>query len=101
MGVGCKRVKYQFSPPTSRALPLDKESSNHFLVLPKGVKEVLSTNQPTNQPTIFHILNRVLYIPAGAHNFGTPEPLNLHTHRVVIQPYRGALKAVRHSASEG
>ncbi|KRT66427.1 MAG: hypothetical protein XU11_C0009G0073, partial [Candidatus Dadabacteria bacterium CSP1-2] len=41
MRVGCKRVKYQFSPPTSRALPLDKESSNHFLVLPKGVKEVL------------------------------------------------------------
>jgi len=73
MRVGCRRVKYQFSLPTSRALPLDKESSNHFLVLPKGVKEVLSTNQPTNQPTNqIHIPNRVLYIPAGARNFGNP-----------------------------
>jgi len=76
MGIGCKRVKYQFSPPTSRALPLDRESSNHFLVLPKGVKEVLSTNQPTNQPTILHIPNRVLYIPAGARNFGNPGTVN-------------------------
>jgi len=78
MGVGCKRVKYQFSPPTSRALPLDKESSNHFLVLPKGVKEVLSTNQPTNQPTIFCIPNKVFYIPTLASNFSNFESVK-HT----------------------
>ena len=77
MGVGCKRVNYQFSPPTSRALPLDTEFYNYFIVLPKGVKEVLFTNQPTNQPTIFHIPNRVLYIPAGARNFGNPGTVKL------------------------
>src|SRR3989304_5486305 len=100
MGIGCKRVKYQFSPPTSRALPLDRESSNHFLVLPKGVKEVLSTNQPTNQPYYTFLIESFTFplVPATS---ATPELLTLHTHSEVIQPYLGALKAVRHSASEG
>ena len=96
MGIGCKRVKYQFSPPTSRALPLDKESSNHFLVLPKGVKEVLYTNQPYST-----FLIESFTFPLVPTTSATPESLNLHTRREVIQPYRGALKAVRHSASEG
>ena len=77
MGVVCKRVKYQFSPPTSRALPLDKESSNHFLVLPKGVKEVLSTNQPTNQPYSTFLIESFTFtlVPVTS---ATPEPLNVY-----------------------
>ena len=100
MRVGCKRVKYQFSPPTSRALPLETEFSNYFLVLPKGVKQVLSTNQPTNQPYSTFLIESFTFtlVPATS---ATPEQLNLDTHRELIQPYRGALKAVRHSASEG
>ena len=77
MRVGCKRVKYQFSPPTSRALPLDKESSNHFLVLPKGVKEVLSTNQPTDQPYSTFLIESFTFtlVPVTS---ATPEPLNVY-----------------------
>ena len=79
MRVGCKRVKYQFSPPTSRALPLDKESSNHFLVLPKGVKEAFyqPTNQPTNQPYSTFLIESFTFtlVPVTS---ATPEPLNVY-----------------------
>ena len=96
MGVGCKRVKYQFSPPTSRALPLDIETSNHFLVLPKGVKEVLSTNQPYSA-----FLIKSFTFPLVLATSATPEPLNVYLQGKVVQPYRSAPKAIRHSASEG
>jgi len=87
MRVGCKRVKYQFSPPTSRALPLDKESSNHFLVLPKGVKEVLYTNQPYST-----FLIESFTFPLVPATSATPEPLHVHTHREMILPHSGAMK---------
>ena len=95
MGVGCKRVKYQFSPPTSRSLPLDKESSNHFLVLPKGVKEVLSTNQPTNQPYsafLIKFFTFLLLLVTSA----TSNLLNILSHCEMIQPRSDAMKAVKH-----
>ena len=99
MGVGCKRVNYQFSPPTSRALPLDTEFYNYFIVLPKGVKEVLFTNQPTNQPYSTFLIESITFplVPATS---ATPEPLHVHTHREVTPLYSSVMKAVRYLDSE-
>jgi len=51
MVVVCKRVKYHFSPPTSRALPFETESLNPFSEHPEVVRRGISTYLPTYLPT--------------------------------------------------
>ena len=50
-GIDCTQPKYYLSPSTSRALPSEKESSNHFLQLPRVVRSGVSTYLPTYLPT--------------------------------------------------
>ena len=54
MGVVCRRDKYQFLPPKSRALSLNTVLLNHFL----QVQEVVTRGISTYLPTTFNFLKR-------------------------------------------